>query len=101
MNVANLQLEGLLVAVAEINRLLVSKGLVSVDELDLTLRKAEASLTSEDKSVELPPANRDAVAFPVRFLQLANSLGIDENLSEFTKIAKLVGKTKEPYNDQR
>ncbi|MER9744670.1 hypothetical protein [Mesorhizobium sp. M0187] len=47
MNVANLQLEGLMMAVASINNLLVHKGLLSIDEIDTALRKAEASMTSE------------------------------------------------------
>lgn len=101
MNTANLQLEGLLMAMAEINRLLVRKGLLSQEEVDLALRSAEASLSSEDKSVELSPANRDAIAFPVRLLLQANSRRPEEDLPAFTALAKLVGETKEPYNDQR
>jgi hypothetical protein len=101
MNTANLQLEGLLMAVAEINRLLASKGILSQDELDAALRRAEASLTSEEKSVELRSANRDAIAFPVRLLQLANNWRADETLPEFTALARLVGETKPPYNDRQ
>jgi hypothetical protein len=57
INVATLQLEGLLMAVATINRLLVHKGLLSIDESDLALRSAEASLTSEERlHEELTPA---------------------------------------------
>lgn len=43
MNVANLQLEGLMMAVASINNLLVHKGLLSVDDIDIALRKSEAN----------------------------------------------------------
>ena len=46
MNVANLQLEGLLMAIASINHLLVRKGVLSVEEIDKALRKAEASETA-------------------------------------------------------
>jgi hypothetical protein len=101
MNTANLQLEGLLMAVAGINRLLVEKGLLSREEVDLALRKVEASLSGEEKSYELSAANRDAIAFPVRLLQLANSRHSDEEAPEFTALAKRVGEMKEPYNDQR
>jgi hypothetical protein len=101
MNTANLQLEGLLMAVAEINRLLVAKGVLSKDEIATALRRAEASLNAEDKSAELRSANRDAIAFPVRLLQLANNWRSDDDLPEFSALAKLVGETKAPYNDRR
>jgi uncharacterized MAPEG superfamily protein len=38
MNVANLQLEGLLMAISSINHLLVQKGLLAADEIDTALR---------------------------------------------------------------
>ena len=101
MNTANLQLEGLLMAMAEINRLIVMKGMLSQGEIDLALRRAEASLVGEEKSVELRSVNRDAIAFPVRFLQLANNWGADGDLPEFTALARLVGETKAPYNDRQ
>jgi hypothetical protein len=101
MNPANLQLEGLVMAMATIDRLLVRKGLLAREEVDLALRQAEASMNSEDKSEELSPANRDAIAFPLRLLRLANSADPDDDLPGFTELAKQVGETKEPYNDQR
>ena len=100
MNTANLQLEGLLMAMAEINRLLVDKGLMDRGDVAMALRRAEASLGNEEKAAVLSPANRDAMAFPVRLLQLANSLRSDEDMPSFTELARLVGETKEPYNDQ-
>ncbi len=70
MNVANLQLEGLVMALASLNQLLVRKGLVSIDEIERTLHRAEADLTSEERAWEdMSPANRDALCFPVRVLQ--------------------------------
>ncbi len=44
INVANLQLEGLMVAVASINNVLVHKGLVSIDDINDALRQTEASV---------------------------------------------------------
>ncbi|MGO4833816.1 hypothetical protein AB4144_16255, partial [Rhizobiaceae sp. 2RAB30] len=71
MNVANLQLEGLLMAVASINGTLVRKGLLTSDEVDDALRRAEAGLTGEERLYQdMSPANRDAVCFPIRLLQL-------------------------------
>lgn len=98
MNVANLQLEGLLMAVASINSTLVRKGLLTADEVDNALRRAEAGLTGEERLYQdMSPANRDAVCFPIRLLQLANRAPAT---STFSDLARLVGQTKEPYNDQ-
>ncbi len=98
MNVANLQLEGLLMAVASINGTLVRKGLLTSDEVDDALRRAEAGLTGEERLYQdMSPANRDAVCFPIRLLQLANRAPAT---SSFSDLARLVGQTKEPYNDQ-
>ncbi len=49
MNVANLQIEGLLMAVAAINNALAHKGILLVDDLDLALRQVEASLTGDER----------------------------------------------------
>jgi hypothetical protein len=101
MNVANLQLEGLLMAVASLNNLMVHKGLLSVDEIDLALRKAEANLTGEERTYEdLTPAQRDAVCFPIRLLRMANNSQSETHLPPFSELAKMVGQTKDPYNDQ-
>lgn len=50
---------------------------------------------------EMSPANRDAVAFAARLLQLANNGAGDGQIQPFSKLAKLVGQTKAPYADQR
>ena len=101
MNTANLQLQGLLLAVASINNALVHKGLLSIDEIDLALRKAEASLTGEERLLEdMSPANRDAICFPIRLLQLANQCQPEADIPSFSALARMVGQMKEPYNDQ-
>ena len=65
MNAANLQIEGLCLAIASINRLLVAKGVVSQDELDTAFQKAEATARGDNRFAEhLSPSNRDAVCFP-------------------------------------
>ena len=102
MHVANLQLEGLMMALAFINQTLVRKGILSVDEVDLALRKAEASFTSEERLFEdMTPTNRDAVCFPIRVLQLANLGQSEDSVQPFSELARSVGQTKEAYNDQR
>ena len=71
MNPANLQIEGLLLAVEALQRLLVEKGLIGAGELDEVLHKAEASLTGDERLTELPSSSRDAVVFPIRYLRQA------------------------------
>jgi hypothetical protein len=100
MNVANLQLEGLLMAVASINQVLVRKGLLSVEDIDIALRKAEASETSEERSGGMSASSRDAVNFPIRLLELANQCQPETDMPSFSKLARMVGQIKEPYNDQ-
>jgi hypothetical protein len=101
MNVANLQLEGVLMAIASINNALVRRGVLSIDDIDTALAKAEASITSEERTFDdLTPANRDAVCFPIRLLRLANSSQSETDIVPFSELARMVGKTKQPYNDQ-
>ncbi len=101
MNTANLQLQGLLLAVASINNALVHKGLLGIDEIDLALRKAEASLTAEERLFEdMSPANRDAICFPIRLLQAANRSQGETSVPGFSELARMVGLNKDHYNDQ-
>jgi len=101
MNVANLQLQGLLMAVASLNQMLVAKGILSDHDIDLALRKAEANLTGEERLFEdLPPANRDAVCFPIRLLIAANNARSQDSIPSFTELSRSVGLNKEPYGDQ-
>lgn len=102
MNTANLQLEGLYLAVAALNDLLVKKDVLSREEIDTALRTAEATAVGDDRLVEeFSPANRDAVAFPIRLLQIANNSADGEGTPSFSELARMVGETKPAYNDQR
>jgi len=101
MNVANLQLEGLLMAVASINNVLVTKGLLSIDDIDSALRKAETGLTSDERLVDdMRPANRDAVCFPIRLLRMANRTDTRAGFPSFAELARSVGQKKQSYGDQ-
>ena len=101
MNTANLQIEGLLMAVAAVNKALVAKGLLAPEELDRALAICEQTALGDDRLVEeLSPANRDAVLFPIRLLRLANNMSGDDGLPPFAELARTVGETKPPYNDQ-
>lgn len=102
MSPANLQIEGLLLAMAALNRALVDKGLLSLEEIDLALHRAEAAATSEERMTEeLSPAHRDAVCFPIRFLRLANGRELGADALSFSALTRDIGLTKPSYNDQR
>ena len=99
MNTANLQLRGLLLAVAQINNALVQKGVMSIDEINNALDKAEANLMSEEgASEDLSPSNRDAVCFPIRLLQAANHAQGGAEIPSYGELTRMVGKTK-PSHD--
>ena len=49
---------------------------------------------------DLSPANRDAVCFPIRLLLAANNAQGEAQIPSFSELARMVGRTKEPYNDQ-
>lgn len=91
MNVANLQLEGLLMAVAAVNRLLVQKGIVSMRDIEAALHDTEAS---EIRADEIPPANREAIAFPIRLLKLANQCQPEAGMPSFSALTRMVGQMK-------
>jgi len=101
MNVANLQLQGLLMAVASVNRTLVAKGLLSIDDIEDALHSAEASLTAEERLFEdLSPSNRDAICFPIRALRAANLGQTQDAIPPFSVLSRTVGENKRPYGDQ-
>jgi len=101
MNTANLQLEGLLMAVAAVNQALVAKGVLTTEDLDRALATSEQTALGDNRVAEnLSPANRDAIAFPARFLRLANNMAGEAGVPGFSELARMVGETKGPHNDQ-
>ncbi|MEO9229769.1 MAG: hypothetical protein ABI216_12620 [Devosia sp.] len=101
MNTANLQLEGFYLVIAALNNALVAKGVLSREEIDAALKIAELTAINDYPLAAMSPANRDAIAFPSRLLRLANDGASESEIQPFSELAKLVGQTKEPYNDQR
>ena len=71
------------------------------EEVDRALSRAEHTATGDYNVEDMSPANRDAVAFAARLLQLANNGSGDGQLQPFSELAKLVGETKSRYQDQR
>jgi hypothetical protein len=93
MNTANLQLEGLCMAVAGLIELLKEKGVASADEIDVTLARAERS-AFEGKAAGMPPANLEAIGFPIRLLRLANSTSFAGHPLPFQELTRRVGEAK-------
>jgi hypothetical protein len=101
MNAANLQLEGLLMAMAGITQALVAKGVLTTEEVDRSLAVTEQTILGEDRVAEdLTPANRDAIAFPIRLLRMANNMAGDKDVPPFGELARMVGETKGRHTDQ-
>lgn len=75
------------------------KGVLTQMELNGALKKAEAIAPSDERFVEdLNPSSRDAVCSPIRILEATNKEKTPRS-STFSDLARLVGETKEPYND--
>jgi hypothetical protein len=92
MNTANPQLEGLYLAVAAINRLLVDKGVTTHSELQETLQAVEKSVLADDDPLHVSASHQKAVAFPIRVLLLANEAHEQGTKFCFEDLAREVGR---------
>jgi len=97
MNTANLQLEGLYMALAALIELIKDKGLAGQDDIDAALARAEEAALA-DKSADLSAANLEAIGFPLRLLRLANSTSGAENPLSFNALTRRVGEAKDRRN---
>jgi len=92
MNVANLQLEGLLLAFTAVLRALVSSGAISDTQLEAALAEAErAGLADRQRQDQLSPSQRDSLAFAARYLTIATRG--DGALRPFSEVARDVGRS--------
>jgi hypothetical protein len=99
MNTANLQIEGMLLALSALTRMLRDKGIVDTNDRDVALREAEQSARSDrGHKGDISPSNVEAILFPIRFLQLAQTLNAGEPHT-FTKIAAAVGGAPRPFSN--
>lgn len=97
MNTANLQLEGLYAVIAALTAALRDKGVLTEDEIDTALGKAEVSLDRDEARDEsLSPANREALRFPIRYLRHVNkTTDFQHRLPPFSAVASTVGRVKD------
>jgi hypothetical protein len=92
MNIANLQLEGLLVTLAQLLRELQSRGRLDRTQVERALLATEAALLADRQRMgQLSASERESVLFPCRFLAAALAHE-DEGFSE---LARKVGQGKE------
>jgi hypothetical protein len=95
MNTANLQLEGLLLAVSALLETMVRKEMLTREEVEHALNRAEANASTDPlRPRELSGANVDAICFPIRFLRLAAGATADGLPQSFAEITTRVGQTK-------
>ncbi|MFB9947646.1 hypothetical protein ACFFP0_02245 [Rhizobium puerariae] len=92
MNTANPQLEGLYLALAAINRLLVEKGLLSNVEIQDVLQTAERAVLADEKQLTISSSHQKAVAFPIRLLLLANEAHEHGETFCFDDLAREIGR---------
>lgn len=98
MNTANLQLEGLYLAVATITNALRDKGLLSEQEIEDALASAEGVARADPlRPSQLSAAHVDAICFPLRLLRLANRAGAQGRQLSFAELATQVGQMKPPH----
>ncbi|MGK9051809.1 hypothetical protein QTA58_15780 [Neorhizobium sp. CSC1952] len=92
MNTANPQLEGLYLAIAAINRLMVEKGLLSHAEIQDVLQTVERDVLTDDKQLNVSSSHQKAVAFPIRLLLLANEADEQGTKFCFDDLAREIGR---------
>lgn len=91
MNTANVQLQGLLVLMAEIGRRLVETGRVPRSEFDAVLREAEAAIRRDQSRMEQLSASQvEAMLFPLRYL--AETLEGDMP-QRFSQVTQAIGRS--------
>jgi hypothetical protein len=93
MNTANPQLEGLYLALAAMNRLMVEKQLLTHEEIHETLAETEAAVMKNTELDGQSDSHRKAVAFPIRLLITANEAAERGGEPSFEDLARQVGRT--------
>ncbi|WP_309084769.1 hypothetical protein [Chelativorans sp.] len=94
MNTANLQMEGVLMAVASLCRLLRQKGIADAAEIETALAEAEATLANDSRRPDqISHSNVEAVLFPIRFLREANRRDVPGGQISYTELTTIVGRT--------
>ncbi|GHE77559.1 hypothetical protein GCM10019059_40690 [Camelimonas fluminis] len=96
MNTANLQMEGVLLALAALCDTLKRQGVLNMPDLESALDRAEAG--ASDRGGDLSEANREAIRFPIRFLRMALQTG--ERPLDYRSIAVEIGRMRSGVGNQ-
>lgn len=97
MNTANLQIEGLLVAMSTVLREGMKRGFIHQGQVTALLDAAEAHVTLDgDRRESVTPAQLDAICFPIRYLRVVATRP-DHEL-RFSDIAAEVGRIKPSHS---
>jgi hypothetical protein len=92
MNIANLQLEGLLVTLAQLLRELQDGGGFDRERVEKALLATEAAILADrQRMAQLSASERESVLFPCRFLAAA----LAHEDEAFSGLAKKVGQAKD------
>lgn len=94
MNTANLQLEGLLVAVSQLLETLRRKELLTQQEIEAALDAAEDATVRDAETRNISCAQAEGMRFPIRFLRVATSLA-EGRSATFSDLTTFIGQTKE------
>ncbi|MFG1300770.1 hypothetical protein V5F49_13325 [Xanthobacter sp. V3C-3] len=90
MNTANLQMEGLLLALSRLIETLRLKGLLTQQEIEAALREADEAARTDCAGRNISPAQAEGVRFPIRFL-LAGTHAGSGPVATFSSLATLIG----------
>ena len=91
MNTANLQLEGLMLAVAALFGEMKRKGSLDDGQIGQALDRAEQGASR--RTTDLPAANAEAILFPIRFLRQALSRA--EGELDYQSIVAEIGRARD------
>jgi hypothetical protein len=91
LNTANLQLEGMVMALASLCETLADRGVLEHKEIGAALERARSAVEQDDTH-QLSEANQAAVLFPIHLLSLANQAHQRGQRFTFSDYAALVGK---------
>ncbi|RTL79517.1 MAG: hypothetical protein EKK29_21020 [Hyphomicrobiales bacterium] len=95
MNTANLQLEGLYVAIVALLEAMCQKGLFQREEIEDVLARTESTLRFDpNRPAEMRDANVEAICFPVRILMQAFQGDAAGRSQSFAHLASRVGQAK-------
>jgi hypothetical protein len=90
MNTANLQMQGLLAAFSSVLQAIEQKNILSRQEIQSALERAELDVTRGLQHESLSDAHIEAIRFPARYLKMAQGSGT----ATFEEIAAAVGQIK-------